>query len=399
MDQDTYCERLAQLAVELGANVQHDQIVSIGYGPGMEPLVHALAAAAYGRGARFVEATVFDGALERVRLEHAREDTLEFVPDWWGRRILALGEVNAARIAIAPVPAPGQLAGVDPQRTAKDQLPRLKEAVTLMRERSTNWTITAYPLPEWATRVHPGLDADAAVARLRDELAHILRLDEDDPIAAWRARAEELTDAATRLNERRFDALRFRGPGTDLTVGLLPSSRWNAAWLESAFGVKHFANLPSEEVFTSPDPERTEGWVTSTKPLDVGGTLVEGLRVRFEGGRAVEIEAESGADVLRNRASQDEGAARLGEVALVDRKGRIAETGDVFFNTLLDENAASHIAIGNAYPHMTDPEDAPRLNESQIHIDFMIGSDEIEVAGVAGDGSEVPVLAGGDWQI
>jgi aminopeptidase len=399
MDQDTYCERLAKLAVDLGANVQHDQIVSIGYGPGMEPLVHAMAAAAYERGARFVEATVFDGALERVRLEHAREETLDFVPDWWGARVLALGEVHAARIGIAPAPAPGQLAGIDPQRAAKDQLPRIKESITLLRERSTNWTITAYPLPEWAARVHPKLDPDAAVARLRDELAHILRLDEGDPVAAWRARGDELRAAAARLNDHRFEALRFHGPGTDLTVGLLPSSRWMAASLESSFGVQHFANLPSEEVFTSPDPTRTEGYVASTKPLDVGGTLVEGLRVRFESGRAVEIEADRGADVLRERAAKDDGAARLGEVALVDGKGRIAETGDVFFNTLLDENAASHVAIGNAYPNTTDPDDAARLNQSQIHIDFMIGSNEVEVAGVTKDGDEVPALAGGDWQI
>jgi aminopeptidase len=172
-----------------------------------------------------------------------------------------------------------------------------------------------------------------------------------------------------------------------------------AARMDTAFGVEHYANLPSEEVFTTPDPERTSGTVTATKPLDVAGTVIEGLKVRFEGGRAVEIDAGSGADVLRGRAAKDEGAARLGEVALVDKAGRIAQAGSVFFNTLLDENAASHIAIGNAYRNAVPEEDWPRINRSEIHIDFMIGSPEVDVFGVDADDNETPVLAGGDWQI
>jgi aminopeptidase len=399
MDHETYCTRLATLAVEVGANVQNDQVVAVRHGPGMEPLVHAIAEKAYKRGARFVEGDVFDGDLKRIRLEHAREDTLEFVPPWWGQRVLALGEHHAARIGIAPVPEPGALDGTDPVRAAKDNLPYIKEAVTLIRDLSTNWTIIPYPTRAWATRVHPQLEPDEAIDRLRDQLAHILRLEEPDPSAAWHARGDQLVAIAGRLTEHRFDALRFTGPGTDLTVGLFPSSRWLAARFKSAFGVEHYANLPSEETFTTPDPARTEGVVTATKPLDVQGTVVDGLRVRFENGRAVEIDADSGADVLRGRAAKDEGAARLGEVALVDKAGRIAESGSVFFNTLLDENAASHIALGNAYPMATDPSEAERLNNSEIHIDFMIGSNDVSVSGVTSSGDEVPVLAGGDWQI
>jgi aminopeptidase len=399
MDHETYVDRLATLAVEVGANVQPDQIVAVTYAPGMDSLVHAIAAKAYERGARFVDPFAFDGQLKRIRLEYARDDTLEFVPDWWGKRVLALGEARAARISIAPTPDPGMLDGVDPERAGKDDLPFLKEIPTLIKDRSTNWTIIPYPTRGWASQVHPDVDPDEAVARLRDQLAHILRLDEPDPAAAWLARGNELVGVGERLTQRGFDALRFRGPGTDLTVGLLPGSLWKAARQDTAWGLEHYANLPSEETFTTPDPTRVEGTATATKPLDVAGTVIEGLRVRFEGGRAVEIDADAGGDVLRSRAARDEGAARLGEVALVDKAGRIAESGSVFFNTLLDENAASHIALGQAYRGTVDESDWDKINESQIHIDFMIGSPEVDVAGVAADGAETPVLAGGEWQI
>jgi aminopeptidase len=321
------------------------------------------------------------------------------VPEWWGHRILALGENNAARVSIAPVPDPGTLEGADPQRAGKDDLPFLKESVTLIRERSTNWTIVPFPTPGWAQKVHSGLVPDEALQKLTDQLAHILRLDEDDPSAAWKARGDELTRIAGRLTDRQFDALQFRGPGTDLKVGLFPSSSFVAARMSNAKGIEHYANLPSEEIFSTPDPTRTEGTVTATKPLDVAGTVIDGLRVRFEGGRVVEIEAHTGADVLRGRAAKDDGAARLGEVALVDKAGRIAESGSVFFNTLLDENAASHIALGNAYPNAVDESDRGHINESRIHIDFMIGSPEVHVYGLDADGNETPVLVGGDWQI
>jgi aminopeptidase len=399
MDAETYADRLAALAVEVGANVQDDQIVAVTYAPGMEPLAHAIAEKAYRRGARFVDPFVFDGEIKRIRLEHAREQTLEFVPDWWGKRMLALGEARAARIAITPTPDPGVLEGIDPARAGKDNLPFLRETPILIKDRSTNWSIVPYPTPGWAAKVHPDVEPDEAVARLRDQLAHVLRLDEPDPAVAWKARGDELVGVAGRLTERRFDALRFRGPGTDLSVGLFPGSIWMAARLNTAWGLEHYANLPSEETFTTPDPARVEGTVTATMPLDVSGAVIEGLRVRFEGGRAVQIDADTGADVLRGRAAKDEGAARLGEVALVDKAGRIAESGSVFFNTLLDENAASHIALGNAYRNTVDKRHWDEINESQIHIDFMIGSPEVVVWGVTTDGTEVPVLAGGDWQV
>jgi aminopeptidase len=399
MDLETYCKRLAKLAVEIGTNVQHDQILAITYAPGMEPLVYAIARAAYARGARFVDPFVFDGRIKRIRLESARDETLEFVPEWWSHRMLALGESKAARIAVAPNPDPGVLDGVDPERAGKDDLPFVRETVEILKQRSTNWTIIPYPTRGWAAKLHPELAPEEAVQRLTDELAHILRLDEDDPSAAWKARGDELAGVAGRLSERRFDSLCFRGPGTDLTVGLFPGSNWVAARLDTAWGLEHYANLPSEETFTTPDPTRTEGTVTATKPLDVAGTIIDGLQVRFEGGRVVQIDADSGADVLRGRVAKDDGAARLGEVALVDKAGRIAESGSVFFNTLLDENAASHIALGSGYRDAVDEAHWDDINDSQIHIDFMIGSPEVDVFGIDADGNETPVLVGGDWQV
>jgi aminopeptidase len=249
--------------------------------------------------------------------------------------------------------------------------------------------------------VHPELDDETAVAKLWDELAFTLRLDEPDPAQAWRDRLQELHDVGTRIDERRFDALRFDGPGTELTIGLLPTSRFSGdtPGADTVDGVVFAPNLPTEEINTAPDPERVDGVVTATKPLDLSGTVVRGLRVRFEGGRAVEIDADENAEALRGRVSVDGGAARLGEVALVDREGRIGQTGTVFFNTLLDENAASHIALGNAYAVGVGDEDVPRINTSAIHIDFMIGGDDVEVTGLTRDGGEVPVLRAGRWQV
>ncbi len=399
MDMETFCDRLASLTVEFGANVQEDQIVALTYSPGMESLARAITRKAYERGARFVDPLVFDGEIKRIRLESAREDTLEYVPPWWGQRALGLGEHHAARISIAPTPDPGALEGVDPERAGKDDMPFLKETVTLIKDRSTNWTIVPFPTPGWAAKVHPDLSPDEAMARLTEQLVRILRLDSDDPAAAWRARGKELQSVADRLTQRRFDALRFRGPGTDLTVGLLETSKWVAAQQVNAVGIEHFANLPSEETFTTPDPTRTSGTVKATKPLDVSGTVIDGLEVTFEDGRVTNIDADTGADILRARTAKDEGAARLGEVALVDGAGRIAESGSVFFNTLLDENAASHIALGQAYRDAAGEEQWDLINDSEIHIDFMIGSPEVDVFGVDADGSETPVLAGGDWQL
>jgi aminopeptidase len=292
------------------------------------------------------------------------------------------------------------MADLDPALVGKDRLPTVREGIQVVNERTTNWTICPCPTQTWADLAFPELDEAERLPRLERELLHVLRLDEDDPVAAWRTRADTLVSSAERLTERRFDALHYEGPGTDFTIGLLPSSGWRAARFQTIDGIEHMPNLPTEEVFTTPDPERTEGTVTSTKPLVLtDGTVVRDLVVRFEGGRVAELTASEGGETLRTIIGTDDGASRLGEVALVDRDGRIGELGTIFYDTLLDENAASHIALGQGFPFVLDDEDRARGNESQIHIDFMIGSDDLSVTGVTAAGERVPVLAEGRWRI
>jgi aminopeptidase len=393
-------ERFADLVVRFAANVQEGQIVAIGAEPGKEPMARALAAAAYRAGAKFVDVTYFDLLVKRARLRHAAQDTLDFVPSWYGERILELGEQRCARIGLTGPSMPGVLDDIDPARTGRDQLPQLKEGAKVINDRTTNWTAVPSPTPAWAKLVHPDLDEDAAYAKLVEQVLHVCRLDEDDPIAAWKERMDTLTAVREKLTARRFDAVRFRGPGTDLTVGLLPSSIWlSAGDFTTIDGLVHMPNLPSEEVFSCPDPARTEGVVRSTKPLVVSGSIIRGLEVEFRDGRAVRIDADEGADVLRGYAARDEGASRLGEVALVDGEGRIGPLDTVFFDTLLDENAASHIAIGQAYAFTAGEEDHGRINSSAIHIDFMIGGPGVDTFGVESDGTEVPLLRGGTWQV
>ena len=400
MGRNSLLPRLADLAVTLGANVQPDQIVTIGADHGQFELARAIADSAYRRGARFVDVQYFDAYVKRARIQYAETDSLDFVPTWYSYRMRALGTERAARISLAGPTTTGLLDDLDQTRSGRDQLPFVKEILDVISDRTTNWTVVPCPTMPWAQLVHPELPADEALDRLWEEVAHLCRLDEPDPVASWDDRAEALSAAAERLNQRHFDALHFEGPGTDLTIGLLPTSTFHAARDVTVDGIEHLANLPTEEVYATPDPERTDGHVTSTKPLVLGdGTIIRGLRVRFEGGRAIEIDADQGGGVMRGRAAFDDGASRLGEVALVDREGRVGKLGTVFYDTLLDENAASHIALGDGSDQGLSDEDRKRRNRSSIHIDFMVGSNEVAVTGITRDGERVPVLREGSWQI
>jgi aminopeptidase len=302
--------------------------------------------------------------------------------------MLAIGEERAARISLAGPTTTGLLDDLDPERAGRDQLPFTREILKVIGDRTTNWTVVPCPTEPWARLVFPDLSPDDAFDRLWEQVAHVCRLDEPDPVAMWNERADALTAAAGRLNERGFDSLHFEGPGTDLTIGLLATSSFHAARDETVDGIVHLANLPTEEVYATPDPQRAEGHVRSTKPLVLAdGTIIRGLRVRFEGGKAVEIDAEQGGGVMRARAAFDEGASRLGEVALVDREGRIGKLGTVFYDTLLDENAASHIALGDGSDEGLSAEDRERRNHSSIHIDFMIGGTRSRSPGSARTGA------------
>ena len=326
MNKADYIRRLAELAVRFSANVQPGQIVVLGSEPGKEQLARAIAEAAYEHGALFVDLRVFDLYLKRLRALHADPDTLSFVPPWYGEQMLAYGEHRCARIGMTGPVDPHVMDGVDLELLGRDTLPRVREANEVLNARTTNWCLIPCPTANWGQLVHPELEPADALDRLWEEIAYVCRLDEPDPVAA--------SGGATRPADRMVRQARcapprsgaFEGPGTDLTVGLLEGSRWQAARLSTIDGIEHVPNIPTEEVFTTPDPARTEGHVTSTKPLELTGTTITGLRVRFEGGRAVEIEADEGAAVLSALARQDDGGGRLGEVALVDRESRIANS-------------------------------------------------------------------------
>jgi aminopeptidase len=399
-DHAALSRRLADLIVGYGANVQPGQIVGVGTYTGKEELTRDVVRAAYAHGARWVDVLSFDMLVKRERLLHAAEETLDFVPPWMIDRLDWLSEQGAARISLNGPSQPTALDGVDPARSGRDMLPYLPNIHAVIDAMSTNWCIGPAPTPGWAALVYPHLPPDEALDRLWAAIEHVCRLDEPDPAAAWRTRFARLEEVAATLTDAQLDAVHLHGPGTDLTVGLLPSSTWQAADFTTAQGLRHAPNLPSEEMFTTPDPLRVDGHVSATRPLERFGALIDGIRVTFAGGRAVRIDAERGEAALRAIAAADDGASFLGELALVDGEGRIGPLGTTFYETLLDENAASHIALGSAYAlPVKDPADRERINRSRIHVDFMIGSPELDVDGVTRAGTVVPLLRGGVWQI
>jgi aminopeptidase len=396
---DEWTDRLAELAV-YGANVQPGQLVSVTSYVGKEELTRKVVHAAYARGAKYVDVLYFDQWVKRERIAQAADDTLDYIPPWMSQRLLYLSDEHAARVTLSGPHAPRALEGLDPARAGRDLLPYLPEAGEVVNRMTTSWCIVPGPTPSWAEIVYPDLGREEAYERLWDAIAHVCRLDGEDPATAWTERIATLKCHARRLTEARFDAIRLQGPGTDLTIGLLPSSTWAAGDLETVDEVRHFPNLPTEETFTTPDPERVDGHVTATMPLELAGSVISGIRAEFSGGRAVKIDADQGAEALRSAASRDDGATRLGEIALVDGEGRIGPLETVFFDTLIDENAATHIALGNGYDHpVRDGADKKRVNKSAIHVDFMIGSPELAVDGITADGEVVPVLRAGAWQI
>lgn len=399
IDPATILPRLAQLIVDFGANVQPGQIVAVGAELGKEALVREIVGAAYRRGADFVDVSYADPHTKRQRLLHADPSTLERFPSWYGQKMLALGDQRCARIGLSGTSEPHLLDDLDTELVGREQSAPRTESMQVVNDRTTNWCAAPCATEGWAQLVFPDLEPDAALARLWQQLAWICRLDAEDPVALWKQRMADLVRVADELGARRFDAIRFEGPGTDLTVGLLPSSKFICAAFETIDGIAHMPNIPSEELFTTPDPARADGVVRATKPLFTNGALIEGLEVEFREGRVVRIDAAKNADALRALVARDEGAARLGELALVDAQGRVGATDTVYYDTLLDENAASHIALGAAYAFAAGEEDAQRINTSQIHIDFMIGSDDVAVTGLDATGASTPVLVGGDWKI
>jgi aminopeptidase len=392
-------DRLADLAV-FGANVQRGQLLAVTSFIGKEALTRKVARAAYLAGALYVDVVYFDQWLKRERIAHAAGETLDYVPPWMSERLLHLSDEHAARITLSGPHAPRALDGLDPARAGRDLLPYLPETGEVVNRMTTSWCIVPAPTPSWAEAVYPELEPEEAYSRLWEAVAHICRLDADSPSAAGMERSATLSANGRRLTDRGFDALRLHGPGTDLTIGLLRSAHWAGGDLATVDGRRHSPNIPTEEIFTTPDPARVDGHVTATMPLELSGSIISGIRVEFRDGRAVKIDADHGADALRAVVAKDDGASRLGEIALVDDQGRVGPLETVFFDTLIDENAATHIALGNGYEHpVEDPAERERVNRSRVHVDFMIGSPELDVDGITEDGAPLPVLRNGSWQL
>jgi len=388
-------EAYARLTVRVGANVQPGQLVLVNAQVEHAPLVRAVVRQAYEAGARYVDVAYGDQHARRAMIEHADEEVLSWSPPWAVERLHALEADGGAIVSISGNPEPEILADLDGRRVGKARPRELAKQSLRLSDGIANWVIVACPTAGWAQAVFGEPDVD----RLWDAVASAVRLDEPDPVAAWHEHIGRLEARASALNERRFDHLRFRGPGTDLTVGLFPQTLWQAALDETRSGIKHVANMPTEEIFASPDPARTEGVVRSTRPLEITGTVVRDLEIRFEGGRAVEVDASTGAEVMRVHVDTDEGAHLLGEVALVDGGSRVGRTGIVFFDTLFDENATCHIALGEGISASYAGDAAGKVNSSTIHTDFMIGGPEVEVDAVTAEGEVVPLLRDDVWQL
>jgi aminopeptidase len=395
-------DRYARLAVKVGVNLAPGQTLRISAEPEHVPLVRAIARVAYEAGARYVEVVYRDPHLKRARVEHAPEDSLDWSPPWMLSLVEHLSDTHGATISITGESEPELLADLDAARVARAFARDAQERLlTALNEGLVAWTIVAYPTPGWAEAVFGEPD----VERLWDALVVAVGLDEPDPVASWQAHIDRLQQRAERLDERAFDAVRFRGPGTDLTVGLIPGARWLTAREVTVDGVPCVVNMPTEEVFTTPHRLRTEGVVSATMPLALGGRIVRDLRIRFAGGEAVEVEATTGADAVREEMRQDERAGFLGEVSLVDGDSRVGRSGLVFLDTLLDENASCHIAYGqgiqialeNGLDMSPDELEAAGFNDSIVHTDFMIGGPDVEVDGLEPGGTAVPILRGNAW--
>lgn len=400
-------ERLAQVAVRVGLNLQPGQELVMTAPVEALELTRRITEQAYKAGASLVTTLFNDDAATLARFQHAPEESFDKAPAWLYQAMAEAYQSGAARLAISGQ-NPMLLKGQDPERVArasKAQAIAYQPALELITRFHINWTIVAYATPSWAKTVFPTDPEEVAVARLWEAIFRASRVDGEDPVAAWEAHNRRLRERVDFLNARRYQALHFRGPGTDLRVGLAEGHLWVGGRSPAKNGVACNPNIPTEEVFTTPHRERIEGYVSSSKPLSHQGSLIDGIRVRFEGGKIVEATARQGEEILQKLLQSDEGARSLGEVALVPHSSPIARMGILFYNTLFDENAASHIALGQAYSEclvdgdkLSPQELAARgANRSLIHVDWMIGSSEMNVDGITQEGTAEPLMRSGEW--
>jgi aminopeptidase len=398
---DARLHAYARLVVQTAVSLEQGQDLLIEAELESAPLARAIAAEAYEAGARHVDVLYSDRLVQRSLIASGPEETLGWTPQWMVDRMVRAIESGAAVASISSGSGADVFEGVDEGRLARSRYRELDRVwVDGVLNRRLPWTMVAYPTERWAHEMLGEPDID----RLWDVLAHALRLDDTDPAAAWKSRLNELEARAATLTERGFAALRYRGPDTDLEVGLLNEARWLTGRMHTMNERSFVANLPTEEIFTSPNRLHAEGTIRSTRPLALNGTLVEGLQLRFSGGAIVEMHATRGEDTVREELAIDDGARRLGELALVDSSSAVGETGLIFHNTLFDENATSHIAWGSGLPwvieHLPDDQRAPiELNDSATHVDFMVGTPELEIDGIEQSGNAIPLIRGGSWQL
>ena len=400
-------QKFAELAVKVGLNLQPGQRLAIVARLETAPLVRLIATCAYQAGCRLVDVLWDDDPLILIRFQHAPRDSFEEFPIWPFPAITNYIKNGDAFLSVAGND-PNLLAGQDSdligvfQRTAAKHRQTYRE---LISQNATNWSVVAFPVPSWAAAVFPDETPENQVALLWDAIFDVCRVKQADPVAAWQQHLRGLAARSQYLNAKRYRGLQYSGPGTDLYIGLAAGHIWTSGSTTSKAGIAFVANMPTEEVFTLPDKDQTHGVVTATKPLSNMGSLIEDFSLTFENGRALNATAAKGEAVLRQMIAVDEGAARLGEVALVPHHSPISRSGLRFQNTLFDENAACHIALGRGYQYtlsegstLSEKDYAARGgNVSNIHVDFMIGSNKIDIDGVLADGTLEPVMRSGDW--
>lgn len=400
-------EKYAQLIVATGVNVQKSHTVVLQISVDQIELARLITKKAYELGAAEVIVKWNDSFIQKEFLNFADQDRLEIVPQYRIDESDDWIEKGASRISVVSSD-PGALAGVDPQRIAAFQKASGKALANLRKATQSNkvsWTVVAAAGQEWAEKVFPDLAPEAALDALWEQIFKTTRIYTEDPVAAWKQHTDTLQGKAQELNKEQFVALHYTAPGTDLMVGLPKNHVWEGVGSLNARGEVFNANMPTEEVFAAPDANRVDGYVSSTKPLSYAGSIISGMKFTFKDGKVVEFSAEEGQDVLATLLDTDEGAKRLGEVALVPDPSPISQSGITFFNTLFDENASNHLAFGSAYAfnleggtEMTEEElVAAGLNRSHTHVDFMIGSAEMDIDGIRADGTKVPVFRQGDW--
>jgi aminopeptidase len=393
-------DRFAELVVRVGVNVQPGQGVVVNADLEQAEIARAVVEQAYQAGAGWVEVLWTDGPVRRSELTHASVETLTADRPWVLQRTREWIEAGIATIALTGTPDPALVAGIEPAKLTAVRQGEVTARMQAAMGSHWRWTVIAAPNPTWAQQIYGEPD----VERLWTEVGKAMRLDEADPVTAWRERSATLAARALALDSLEISELKYSGEGTDLTVGLIPGCRWTGGSVTDRAGIVSMPNIPTEEVFTSPDRRRADGVLRVTKPVVIGGQLVEGLRLTFEAGRITDVTADVGADVALGQLDSDEGARSLGEVALVDRDSRVAQTGTVFHNTLFDENAGAHVAWGQSFPFAIEdglelsPEArfAAGLNSARVHTDVVVGGDGLTVTAVTAAG-EVDLLVDDEW--